>query len=426
MTQEHPLLRIKDLTIEFKTEEGWQKGVQHLNLNLSQGNVLGIVGESGSGKSVSSLAIMGLLPLPPGVIRSGEIWFTKKDGSQIDLLQLSSEEMRKLRGNEIAMIFQEPMTSLNPVKHCGEQVAEALILHRKLSRKAARRRTIELFNEVKLPRPEAIYESYPHQISGGQKQRVMIAMALSCEPSLLIADEPTTALDVTIQKTILEILAKLQEKYNMSVIFITHDLGVIAEIAHQVAVIYQGDIMETGDIQNLFKNPQSPYTQGLLACRPPLDKRFTKLPTVSDFLQNQAFQYEEITSEKRRKAHEKLYAAEPLMEVKDLLTEFVTEKGLLGKAKSTLKAVNEVSLNIYPGETIGLVGESGCGKTTLGRSLLQMIEAKSGSIKYKGKEVRNFTKKQMKQFRREVQIIFQDPYSSLNPGLPLARPLWNP
>jgi peptide/nickel transport system ATP-binding protein len=427
VSQEHPLLSIKNLTIEFKTEEGWQKGVQHLNLDLPQGEILGIVGESGSGKSVSSLAIMGLLPLPPGVIRSGEIIFTTRDGKQVDLLQLSDEEMRKLRGNEIAMIFQEPMTSLNPVKQCGEQVAEAIILHEKISKKAARKRTIELFEEVKLPRPEAIYNSYPHQISGGQKQRVMIAMALSCEPTLLIADEPTTALDVTIQKTILEILSKLQEKYGMSVIFITHDLGVIAEIAHQVAVIYRGDIMETGDIQKLFKTPDSAYTKGLLACRPPLDQRFKTLPTVSDFLNTEkVFHYEEINREQRKEAHKKMYAAQPIMEIKDLLTEFVIDKTLLGKTKNSLKAVNHVSLDIYKGETIGLVGESGCGKTTLGRTLLGMIEAQSGSIIYKGKEVRNFNRRQMKKFRREVQIIFQDPYSSLNPRLTIGQAIMEP
>ncbi len=424
------LLEIRNLTIEFKTDGGIQTGIKNLNLTLNKQEILGIVGESGSGKSVSSLAIMGLLPIPPGIIRSGNIFFRKRNGEIVDLIKLTQEQKRKLRGNEIAMIFQEPMTSLNPVKRCGEQVAEALLLHKKMSRTDAKRRTIELFNEVKLPRPEQIYSSYPHQISGGQKQRVMIAMAISCEPNLLIADEPTTALDVTIQKTILEILKSLQKKYGMSVIFITHDLGVIAEIARKVAVIYRGEIMETGDIEKLFKTPEHPYTQGLLACRPPIDKRFVQLPTVSDFVdankEKTAFEYQEISETDRKKRLEKLYSQTPVMQIQNLVTEFITEKSLFGKAKSSVKAVNNVSLDIFSGETIGLVGESGCGKTTLGRTILQMIEAKSGNILYKGLAANKMTNKQMRQFRREVQIIFQDPYSALNPRLTVGSTILEP
>lgn len=427
------LLKIHNLTIEFRTEDGFQTGVKNLNLEIKKGDVLGIVGESGSGKSVSSLAIMGLLPIPPGIIRSGNIYFSKRNGEIVDLLLLSDEKMRKLRGNEIAMIFQEPMTSLNPVKRCGEQVAEALILHKKMSQKEAKAKTIELFKEVLLPRPEAIFDSYPHQISGGQKQRVMIAMAISCEPSLLIADEPTTALDVTIQKTILEILGKLQKKYGMSVIFITHDLGVIAQIAKNVAVVYKGEIMETGNIQDLFNSPKHPYTQGLLACRPPMDKRFEILPTVSDFVGKEndnidvtPFVFHEVDMAVRKETHKQLYKSEPLMKVNNLTTEFITERTLLGKPKASLKAVNEVSLEIFKGETIGLVGESGCGKTTLGRTLMRMIDAKSGDIFYKGENILNYNSRQMKQFRREVQIIFQDPYSSLNPRLTIGRAILEP
>lgn len=427
------LLKISNLTIEFKTENGLQTGVRNFNLQLKKSDILGIVGESGSGKSVSSLAIMGLLPLPPGIIRSGEIIFQKRNGVCVDLLTLSKEEMRKLRGNEIAMIFQEPMTSLNPVKRCGEQVTEALILHKKFSYKQAKERTIELFKEVMLPRPEALFNSYPHQISGGQKQRVMIAMAISCEPSLLIADEPTTALDVTIQKTILEILAKLQKKYGMSVIIITHDLGVIAQIAHFVTVVYKGEIMESGTIEDIFKNPKNPYTRGLLACRPPVDKRYSILPTVKDFLNNnddesliKPFVFQEVDEKKRHEYHEKLYASEPLMLVNNLVTEFTTGKTIFGKTKYAVKAVNDVSLNIFQGETIGLVGESGCGKTTLGRTLMRMIEAKSGDIFYKGENIRQYSSKQMKKFRREVQIIFQDPYSSLNPRMTIGRAVLEP
>ncbi|MBN2746687.1 MAG: ABC transporter ATP-binding protein [Bacteroidales bacterium] len=424
------LLEIRNLTIEFKTDGGIQLGVKNLNITLNKQEILGIVGESGSGKSVSSLAIMGLLPIPPGIIRSGNIFFRKRNGEIVDLLKLSEEQMRKLRGNEIAMIFQEPMTSLNPVKRCGEQVAEALLLHKKMSKNEAKKRTIELFNEVKLPRPEQIFTSYPHQISGGQKQRVMIAMAISCEPNLLIADEPTTALDVTIQKTILEILKSLQKKYGMSVIFITHDLGVIAEIARKVAVIYRGEIMETGAIEKLFKNPEHPYTQGLLSCRPPTDKRYQQLPTVSDFVdandKKTAFEYREISETDRKKRLEKLYSQTPVMQIQNLITEFITEKSLFGKIKSSVKAVNNVSLDIFAGETIGLVGESGCGKTTLGRTLLQMIDAKSGNILYKGIAANQMTNKQMRQFRREVQIIFQDPYSALNPRLTVGSTILEP
>lgn len=431
--EDHILLSIRNLTVEFKTEDGIQTGVKNFGIEVKKGEVLGIVGESGSGKSVSSLAIMGLLPIPPGIIKSGSINFTLRSGKTIDLLKLSEEEMQKLRGNEIAMIFQEPMTSLNPVMRCGEQVAESLILHKNLSKKEAKLKTIELFNEVLLPRPEAIYDSYPHQISGGQKQRVMIAMAISCEPSLLIADEPTTALDVTIQKTILEILSKLQKKYGMSVIFITHDLGVIAQIAKKVAVVYKGEIVETGAIEDLFRNPKAAYTKGLLACRPPVDKRYKILPTVSDFVSKnqdnhepQKFDFEEITKEERAKNHQLIYSVEPLMQVTSLVTEFETERNIFGKTISSLKAVNNVSFDIFKGETIGLVGESGCGKTTLGRTLMRMIESKSGEILYKGQNIFRYNSRQMKQFRREVQIIFQDPYSSLNPRLTIGRAILEP
>jgi peptide/nickel transport system ATP-binding protein len=431
--EDHILLSIRNLTVEFKTEDGIQTGVKNFGIEVKKGEVLGIVGESGSGKSVSSLAIMRLLPIPPGIIKSGSINFTLRSGKTIDLLKLSEEEMQKLRGNEIAMIFQEPMTSLNPVMRCGEQVAESLILHKNLSKKEAKVKTIELFNEVLLPRPEAIYDSYPHQISGGQKQRVMIAMAISCEPSLLIADEPTTALDVTIQKTILEILSKLQKKYGMSVIFITHDLGVIAQIAKKVAVVYKGEIVETGAIEDLFRNPKASYTKGLLACRPPVDKRYKILPTVSDFVSKnqdnhvpQKFDFEEITKEERAKNHQLIYSIEPLMQVTNLVTEFETERNIFGKTISSLKAVNNVSFDIFKGETIGLVGESGCGKTTLGRTLMRMIESKSGEILYKGQNIFRYNSRQMKQFRREVQIIFQDPYSSLNPRLTIGRAILEP
>jgi len=429
------ILEVKNLTIDFKTEGSIQNGVNKLNFNLLKGEVLGIVGESGSGKSVSSLSIMRLLPIPPAIIRDGEINFKLKSGKTVDILKLTEKEMRKLRGNEIAMIFQEPMTSLNPVMKCGEQVAEALILHKKISKNAAKLRVIELFKEVMIPRPEKIYDTYPHQISGGQKQRVMIAMAISCEPSLLIADEPTTALDVTIQKVILELLLNLQKKYGMSIIFITHNLGVIAQIAKRVLVIYRGEMMEEGDIEQIFKSPKHPYTQGLLACRPPIEARYKRLPTVADFLDNdkgvfskeiKIFNYQKITSEERIEHLNRIYSQEPLLRITNLNTEFVQEKSIFGKVKSVLKAVDSVSIDIYKGETLGLVGESGCGKTTLGRTILRMIEAKSGELWYKGRNIFTISNKEMKLLRREVQIIFQDPYSSLNPRITIGEAILEP
>lgn len=427
--QDSNLLEVKNLSIKFKTESGYNPGVEDLSFTLKKGEILGVVGESGSGKSVSSLAIMGLLSSPPAVFDQGEIWFNTRDGRTINLLNLSEKEMQQFRGNEIAMIFQEPMTSLNPVMKCGTQVVEALLQHKKMSQAEAKEKCLELFQEVKLPRPDKIYESYPHQISGGQKQRVMIAMAISCEPALLIADEPTTALDVTIQKTIIDILKALQQKYSMSVIFITHDLGVIAEIAQRSLVMFRGKLLEEAQVEDLFSNPKHAYTKGLIACRPPVDQRFLKLPTVADFLDQKtegSFPYQLITTEEREKAHEKIYEAEPLMKVNQLLTEFVLEKSLFGKAKKSLKAVNKLSFEVFKGETLGLVGESGCGKTTLGRSLLRMIESKSGEIYYKGMNLTKMKASQLKSIRKEIQIIFQDPYSSLNPRLTIGEAILEP
>ena len=282
---ENTLLEFKNLVTEFHTEGTSVKAVNDVSFSLNKGETIGIVGESGSGKSVTALSAMRLIPNPPGIISGGEIIFHQKDGTTTDLLKISEEQMRKFRGNEIAMIFQEPMTSLNPVFTCGNQVMEAIILHQKLNNKAAKSLTLELFKKVQLPDPERIYSAYPHQISGGQKQRVMIAMAMSCQPSVLIADEPTTALDVTVQKTILQLMQKLQTEQEMGILFITHDLGVIAELADKVVVMYKGKIVEHGSVWDIFNNPQHPYTKGLLACRPPLDKRYTFLPTVSDFMQ---------------------------------------------------------------------------------------------------------------------------------------------
>ncbi|MBL4710624.1 MAG: ABC transporter ATP-binding protein [Flavobacteriales bacterium] len=428
---EKPLIEIKNLSISFGTGENKVRAVKNLNYSVPKGKTVGIVGESGSGKSLTSLSIMGLLH-PAAKIESGEIYFDHF-GSTISLLDLSDEEMRQYRGNEIAMIFQEPMTSLNPVIKCGEQVAEALRLHKKLSKKEAKLKTIEWFNEVQLPRPEQIYESYPHQISGGQKQRVMIAMAMCCEPQLLIADEPTTALDVTVQKTILELIKALQIKHNMSVIFITHDLGVVAEIADEVVVMKSGEKVESNKTSSLFENPQHPYTKGLLACRPPMDFRLKSLPTVEDFLslnEDQAidrFLSQLKVSEKEQKDDlNKVLERPKLIEIKNLKTYFPIQKGLFRKTVGYVKAVDDVSFHVHEGETLGLVGESGCGKTTLGRSILRLIEPTSGSVKYKGTDINSIGNNEMRSLRKDLQIIFQDPYSSLNPRMKIGNAILEP
>ena len=365
------LLEFKNLVTEFHSDGEFVKAVNNVSFTLNKGETIGVVGESGSGKSVTSLSAMRLIPSPPGIISSGEIIFHEKSGVTTDLLKISEEEIRAFRGNEIAMIFQEPMTSLNPVFTCGDQVVEAIVLHQKLSLSDAKKLTIELFEKVQLPDPKRIFNTYPHQISGGQKQRVMIAMAMSCKPSVLIADEPTTALDVTVQKTILELMQKLQAEHNMGIIFITHDLGVIAELADRVVVMYKGKIVEQGNVWDIFNNPKHPYTKGLLACRPPLDKRYTFLPTVSDFMKidnagniidNEVsvsdFTKELIVSEKSRKeSQKKIFEKEPILKIKNLKTYFPIKGGFFGGTTDYVKAVNNVSFDVYPGETLGLVKE---------------------------------------------------------------------
>ena len=420
-----PLIEIKSLCISF----GARKTITNLSYSINEGETLGVVGESGSGKSLTSLSIMGLLN-PAAKIDSGEILFHHNEQT-IDLLKLKDEEMRKFRGNDIAMIFQEPMTSLNPVIKNGEQVAEALRLHKNLSRKEARERTIELFKEVQLPRPESIYDSYPHQISGGQKQRVMIAMAISCEPKLLIADEPTTALDVTVQKTILELIKSLQQKRNMSVIFITHDLAVVAEVADNVVVMKSGEKVESGTTQQLFETPQHPYTKGLLACRPPMDFRLKKLPIVEDFLSldrpvAQFIEQLKISKQEQQNKLNSVLAQNKIIEVSNLNTHFPIQKGVFRKTIGYVKAVNKVSFHVHKGETLGLVGESGCGKTTLGRSILRLVEPTSGSIKYNGQELTTLDSSAMRAKREDLQIIFQDPYSSLNPKMKIGKTILEP
>jgi peptide/nickel transport system ATP-binding protein len=434
------LLEVKNLVTEFKTEEGIIKAVNDVSFNLHRGETIGIVGESGSGKSVTSLSVMRLIPNPPGRIASGEINFYQKDGTKVDLTKISEEEMRKFRGNEISMIFQEPMTSLNPVFTCGDQVVEAIMLHQKVDKKKAEEITLAMFEKVRLPDPKRVLNSYPHQLSGGQKQRVMIAMAMSCNPSVLIADEPTTALDVTVQKTILDLMAQLKGEIDSSIMFITHDLGVIAEIADRVLVMYKGKIVEQGTVLEIFGNPQHPYTKSLLACRPPLGKRLSKLPTVVDFMEEaadgtiiekhtsvaDAINAVVISDETIRARRERVLQGKPILQIKNLKTWFPVNSSFFGKTTEYVKAVDDVSFDVYEGETLGLVGESGCGKTTLGRTLLRLAPAHSGEIIFDGKSILDLNQNDMIEMRKHMQIIFQDPYSSLNPRITIGSAIMEP
>ncbi len=435
------LLEVKNLVTEFKTEEEQIKAVNDISFTLNKGETIGIVGESGSGKSVTSLSIMQLIPNPPGKVTGGQILYHTKNKEVVNLTTMPEHDMRHYRGNEIAMIFQEPMTSLNPVMKCGDQVIESIRLHNpSISYINAKQRVIELFTEVQLPSPILMLDRYPHQLSGGQKQRVMIAMAISCNPNILIADEPTTALDVTVQKTILELLQKLQRQHEMGILFITHDLGVIAELADKVVVMYKGKIVEQGSVYDIFSKPQHPYTKSLLACRPPLDKRLKRLPVVSDFMRidqngeivnieqnvNDAINNVTITEAERKVAHQTLYAGNKILELKNVKTWFPAKKTMFGKVLEYTKAVDDVSFDVYEGETLGLVGESGCGKTTLGRTILKLVNAHDGQIFYKREELLSMKEKDFREHRKNLQIIFQDPYSSLNPRITIGDALMEP
>ena len=421
------LLKIKDLAIEFKTERGTTRAVDGISFSLNRGETLGIVGESGSGKSVTALSIMRLLASPPARLVSGEILFSSgPNGTEKALQSLSDAEIQGIRGAEIAMIFQEPMTSLNPVFRCGHQVTEAIQLHQKVSFSVAKAQTLALFERVQLPDPTRIFNAYPHQISGGQKQRVMIAMAMSCQPSLLIADEPTTALDVTVQKTILDLMRELKEESGLSMLFISHDLGVISEICDRVLVMYQGKVVEEGPVEQILKNPTHPYTQGLVACRPSLKRRLWRLPTVPDFLEQRNFEARVVTAAETTLRQQTLNEQAPLLQVKNLVVRYPAKKNWMGKPTEWLHAVNDVSFDVYPGETFGLAGESGCGKTTLGRSLARLTPAHSGEIWYKGVDLQTLSEESFHPYRKEIQVVFQDPYSSLNPRMAIGEAIMEP
>ena len=410
-----PILNIKNLSISFGKNEVIHNISYHLNTN----EILGIVGESGSGKSVSSLAILGLLPKKISKINSGSISYNGED-----LTQLPPKLFLNIRGNKIAMIFQEPMSSLNPSMTCGKQVEEILKQHTKLSKADVKENVLSLFRQVKLPDPNRVYNVYPHEISGGQKQRVMIAMAIACKPDILIADEPTTALDVTVQKDIIVLLKELQSDTKMSIIFITHDLALISEIANRVLVMYKGNIVEEGEVSKIFKSPQHNYTKALISSRPSLNTRLKVLPTIQDYLNN-TISEEIITSEQRKINHEKLYKKIPLLEVINVEKEYISKSGWLKKPKS-FKAVNNISFKLYEGETLGLVGESGCGKSTLGNAILQLDKATAGQILYNGQDITKLSKYDIRKLRKDIQIIFQDPYSSLNPRIPIGEAIMEP
>jgi len=469
-----PVLDVRHLSVQFKTDSGLIQAVRDISFQVPRGQTLGIVGESGSGKSVTALSVIDLVPNPPGEVTSGEIFFQADDQTPaVNLRSLSPQTMQKLRGDQISMIFQEPMSSLNPVYTCGFQLMEAILQHQAISREAAAQQAISRLQEVKLldsdeelaaaiaqeqpkwdqtqiatavqQRQQEILNRYPHELSGGQLQRVMIAMAIACDPTLLIADDPTTALDVTVQARILDLLRELRDRRGMGMIFITHDLGIIAEIADHVAVMYQGEIVEYGSVWEIFSNPQHPYTKGLMACRPTPNQRLQQLPTVSDFME--VVPAADGTLEIREKAHDssgvkayetvisaeemaaRLAAIEqqgPLLKVENLQVGYPI-RGVLGNTRRYVMAVNNVSFEVYQGETFGLVGESGCGKTTLARALLRLVPTMGGHIWFDGQDIPSLNGSALKKLRREMQYIFQDPFSALDPrmsvGAAIAEPL---
>ena len=511
------LLAVNNLTTEFSMAESSKKAVDNISFTLRRGETIGIVGESGSGKSITSLSAIKLIPGNSGKITSGEINYFDENNTAVNFVNLNEKEMQKYRGNDIAMIFQEPMTAMNPVMKCGEQVTEAILLHQKnltnqkmfsiiaekvfllllnlikpvfyyflllillpfrgfflltskfflkpFSRKVflafhslhiklltvkkkaptkrereAKLRALQLFKKVKLPRPLDLFDSYPHEISGGQKQRVLIAMALSCNPSILIADEPTTALDVTVQKTIIELLKEIQLELNIGILFISHDLGLVAEFADQLLVMYKGKIVERGLVSEVYNQPKHPYTRGLLACKPPLNLKLRELPTRKHFLARDEdgflgdmdFSVKEVidklktSPEEIALRNEILYSQDPLIKVTNLSKHFPIKKNVFGTPLDVIKAVDDVSFKVYPGETLGLVGESGCGKTTLGRAILKLIDSSDGEIVFNDRNITNYTSKKMRPLRKDMQIIFQDPYSSLNPKIYIGEAIMEP
>lgn len=429
------LLDVSQLKVEFGTGETAEKAVKGISFQIRPGEILGLVGESGSGKSVTALSLMRLLP--PQAIVSGAIRL-KEGSTTIDLLQATEEQLRSLRGSRLAMIFQEPMTSLNPLYTCGAQVTEMIEAHQSISRTETRQRVIRLFGQMALAEPEKIFGCYPHQLSGGQQQRVMIAMAAICGPRLLIADEPTTALDMTVQQSILELIINLQRESRLSVLFISHDLSVIAEIADRVLVMYRGELVEEGPVEQILHRPTHPYTRALIACRPPLDKKWNRLPVIADFMGQKgpgddktpeiSFKSPpvEITESELSHTIRQLSALPPLLSVRDLQVWHPSHHNLFGRGGYWIKAVQEVSLDLHPGEMLGLVGESGCGKSTLCKAILGLIPVTGGEVLFKGEPLLGLSAAGMRRMRRYIQVVFQDPYSSLNPRITIGTAIEEP
>lgn len=415
------MLTINNLTVSFKGSTPVVKGI---SIKVNKGETVGLVGESGSGKSISSLSVMGLLPSTATL--DGSIVFTKANGEQVELATSEKLYPQNIRGKEIAMIFQEPMTALNPTLRCGEQVDEIMQVNLGYSKKQAKERTLHLFNEVLLPDPSKAYLAYPHELSGGQRQRVMIAMAIACNPQLLIADEPTTALDVTVQKEILELLKSLKNKYGMGLIFISHDLRIVSEVCERIVVMRHGEIVEQGASSDIFNNPQHLYTKALISCLPPLNSRPERLLTVKEFTEQESPSIRIESDEARREHHRKIYAHPPLLKVKELEAGYSFGGSLFSKGKNLFKAVKKVGFDVYPGETFGLVGESGCGKTSLGRTLVGLVQSLSGSIEFEGKRIDKLRGEELRSIRRDIQMIFQDPFSSLNPKITVGEAIMEP
>jgi len=412
------LLNVKNLSISFGNTKNSVEAVHSISFHINRNEILGVVGESGSGKSVTAMTILGLLSKKESLV-SGELLFEGQD-----LLKQTNEHIRKLRGSKIAMIFQEPMTALNPSITCGEQVSEIIRLYLKHPKSKIKKEVITLLKKVKLPRPDEIYSSYPHQISGGQMQRVMIAMAIACKPKLLIADEPTTALDVTVQKEIIALLKEIQKETEMSLLFISHDLGLVSQIADRTLVMYQGNIVEEGTVHEIFKAPKKAYTKALMSSRPGLKGRLKVLPTIT-LLAKKEFTPIEITPQERAFKHKNIYTKTPILEILNIKKEYYSDVGFLNK-KKIVKAIDDISFKVFEGETLGLVGESGCGKSTLGRVILQLDKSTSGSIKYKGKELTTLSSNELRKLRKDIQLIFQDPYSSLNPRMLIGETIMEP
>jgi peptide/nickel transport system ATP-binding protein len=421
----YPLLQIKNLSVDFVSDTERFQAVKNISFEINKGETIAIVGESGSGKTVSSLSILQLLSSPPAEYKTGQIFFSEDGNTRTNILLTKGKQLRQIRGNKISMIFQEPMTSLNPVKNCGSQVIEAIMLHQPISEKEAKKKTVDLFSQVKLPDPAGMLYRYPHQLSGGQKQRVMIAMAMSCSPAVLIADEPTTALDVTVQKTILELIKELQFEKGMSVIYITHDLGLVAKIADRVLVMYKGEIVETNVTKEIFLNPQHSYTKALINCRPTAASKGKRLPVISDFINENPNLSRENNLVKRFNDENNQSSAE-LLKVENLKVYFPVKKSFTGKILKEFKAVDDVSFSVAKGETLGLVGESGCGKTTLGRALIRLITPTAGNIFLNKKNIAHIPNEELRQMRKDIQIIFQDPYGSLNPRLTIGQAINEP